>query len=302
MQVSETGVIAYVRDGQGYTWSESEGETLILEEASSTYLFVDISNDAQTVRFGDAVYVNGVLQTHLPINYGFSTLSPNGEFIGLNDSISVNPSSIKISDGTQTIVPDNTNRGWYELTDYSTDGGVKLITRSNRSNYAKRYPFFLVGANGEEQEIEFPYGFVADLSGDGKSVLGRSSACVEFESEFGCTAITNSTGTVEISATVVGGTNFFPTGLNYDASIAVGSFRNYADNDWEGRIWDSANGVRDIVDVLAENGIDISGWSQVQLNDISDSGYYILGEGVNPDGVRHPFLINATPECKTGLY
>ena len=100
----------------------------------------------------------------------------------------------------------------------------------------------------------------------------------------------NTTTTIDIP------TQYLTPGLaatNYDGSVIVGL----------DKVWDSFNGVRDIVDVMALQGIDISEWSGIHLEDISSDGSYIVGFGTNPEGQHHTgFMITALPECTTGLF
>ena len=49
-------------------------------------------------------------------------------------------------------------------------------------------------------------------------------------------------------------------------------------------IWDDANGMRALDELLNELGVDLTGWTLQEAQAISDDGLTIVGHGVNPSG------------------
>jgi probable HAF family extracellular repeat protein len=80
--------------------------------------------------------------------------------------------------------------------------------------------------------------------------------------------------------------------VSADGSVAVGSV---------GLIWDAVNGMRDLTIVLADEGIDITGWSITSISDVSADGRTMTGYGFNPSGdvegwIAHlPDAVTAAP-------
>jgi len=70
-----------------------------------------------------------------------------------------------------------------------------------------------------------------------------------------------------------------------DGSIVVGFGSTSTRWEIEAFIWDSANGMRDLKDVLEKNyGLDLTGWTLSWASGISADGLTIVGRGINPDG------------------
>lgn len=299
MKVSDNGVVVFAKntgngsEKQGFQWSKQSGVSAIGSGFTSMYYntpnYVSISNDGGVTTFGSSVYVNGelLLTTNTGANDHLTALSPSGDKVAIKDSY-VGPVALNLADQSEANLGDalpNTN---YVVADFSNDGDSALLAHTS-TNFYSPSPFYISNADGSLTEVDYSYGSIADLSGNGSTVIGRSLWCEEL---YSCTLISNAAGTFEIAD---GGN--FPEALNYDGTVAVLSFRDYSNNNWKGMVWDSENGLRNIVDLLAAQNIDISAWDQVRMYDISDNGFYMVGAGVNPQGERRPFLIDATPQC-----
>jgi hypothetical protein len=304
MEVSDNGVVAFAKytdpnqtyglgPMQGLTWSKADGVKLIADNFATYYgagpQYLSIDNDGDTVSYGNQVYRNGelVLTTNTGSDKYLTTLSPNGDIVGIK-SYYDGPSSQNIDDQSVTPVGAGLPNDNYRVADYSNDSSSILLS-SNVTNFPSPEPFFIRNADGSMYEIPHPFGSIADLSGDGSTVIGRSFHC---EETYSCTLISTPAATFEI-----GDGTYFPEGVNRDGTLAVLSYRDYDNNDWAPYIWDSINGLRSLVDLLGLQGIDISGWEQVRLFDISDNGHFIVGAGRDPEGNNKVFLIDATPQC-----
>jgi len=76
-------------------------------------------------------------------------------------------------------------------------------------------------------------------------------------------------------------------GAAYDVtpsgSVIVGTSKSEFGD--EAFVWDAANGMRSLRDVLINDvGLDLSGWWLSYARGISDDGQSIVGWGINPNG------------------
>lgn len=306
MEVSDNGEVVFAKyknpdqtyglgELLGLKWSQSQGVSLISDSfyigMNSAPQYVSIDNDGDTTVFGHEVYRNGelVLTTNVGADKHLTSLSPDGQNVGIR-SYYDGPSAQNIDSQEITPLGSGLPNENYIVADYSNNSESVLLSPM-AVNFHAPEPFYIKQPNNSYYEVPHQFGSIADLSGNGSTVIGRSFICDSGQQH--CTLISNPGGTFEISDA-----NYFPEGLNYDGSIAVLSFRDYANSGWQGYIWDEVNGLRNIVDILATNGIDISDWTQVRMYNISDNGHYIVGEGKNPSGIYKIFMIDATPQCK----
>jgi len=86
----------------------------------------------------------------------------------------------------------------------------------------------------------------------------------------------------------------FGSGFAYDVSSdgsrIVGSVQAY-ESDPTAFLWDPTNGMRILQDVLmADYGLDLSGWSLTYASGISDDGTTVVGWGTNPSGSEEAWI------------
>ncbi len=117
------------------------------------------------------------------------------------------------------------------------------------------------------------------LSADGSVIVGEGN------SDFGQEAFlwTESGGMMGLGD--LSGGSFFSQafGVSGNGSIVVGM--SATDLGLEAFIWDSVNGMRLLQDVLvADSGLDLTGWLLTSARGISIDGLTISGNGINPDG------------------
>lgn len=299
MQVSDNGDVAFTADSNAYIWSAQGGSTLI--QANSSGVYSNISNDGRTVWFGSSIFKDENLTFQAPSGHWIGTLSAGGNLVSLVYGNTV-PKILNLDTGsTETLDQEMFYR--YVVTDFSNDGKVKLLSGArwpaSSPNFYDPKPFYLLDESNNVHEISTRFGDITDLSGDGTTVIGRATFTCD-SGATSCNIIYKQSGSFEINSVITGNATVFYNALNNDGTIAVGSYRDYGNNNWAGRIWDAENGERDIADVLAQNGIDISAWDQVRLSNISDNGHYIVGHGVNPQGQRRGFIIGSVPQCSPG--
>lgn len=77
-----------------------------------------------------------------------------------------------------------------------------------------------------------------------------------------------------------------------DGSVIVGSGSTETSGfEGEAFIWDAAQGIRALKDVLAAQGVDLTGWRLFSAQDISFDGQKIVGYGRNPQGRIEGWLV-----------
>lgn len=80
-----------------------------------------------------------------------------------------------------------------------------------------------------------------------------------------------------------GGTPYLALSASSDGGVIVGS--GQVPTGEAARVWDSANGLRNLQDVLTTYyGLDLTGWTLNRAYAVSGDGTTIVGEGRNPDG------------------
>jgi len=115
-------------------------------------------------------------------------------------------------------------------------------------------------------------------SADGSVVVGSGSSASGDEAfrweDTGTCALDNSGPDPCMVSLGVLGTAY---GVSADGSVVVGRSA-------EAFIWDSTNGMRELDQVLAGLGADLSGWTLESAQGVAGDGLTIVGFGVNPDG------------------
>lgn len=85
-----------------------------------------------------------------------------------------------------------------------------------------------------------------------------------------------------------------------DGAWVVGQSYDLIGNPSRAFIWNDNLGMQDLQQVLVRSGIDLSGWSLLAARGISADGSMIVGDGINPAGMREAWLatvdLTAIPE------
>lgn len=84
--------------------------------------------------------------------------------------------------------------------------------------------------------------------------------------------------------------------VSADGSVIVG----YADAgaSFGAAYWD-AQGGHFLKDVLVGAGIDLTGWQLTDITGVSDDGFTMVGNGINPSGRQEGWIVNIIPEPAT---
>lgn len=91
-------------------------------------------------------------------------------------------------------------------------------------------------------------------------------------------------------------------GVSADGAVVVGMGSSPVGSaaPFEAFIWDSTNGMQELDQLLAELGLDLTGWELESATAISADGLTIVGNGLNPDGDREAWIATI-PEPSTAL-
>jgi len=138
-----------------------------------------------------------------------------------------------------------------------------------------------------------PRGVAVWVSNDGEVIIGSATDII-FNPLNRTTQVsrgfrwTRETGLVKLD---FGGS---PRDASSDGTIIVGGFKSAF-------IWDPVNGAQDLKDVLVTDfGLDLAGWTLTGATGISDDGFTIVGNGINPDGFNEAWIV-VIPEPGSAL-
>ncbi len=110
---------------------------------------------------------------------------------------------------------------------------------------------------------------------------------------------TSGGGMVGLSDLPGGDFNSQAQGVSSGGSTVVGWGTSASGS--EAFIWDGTNGMRNLRTVLTNLGLDLTGWTLLSAQDISDDGNVIVGYGTNPSGIREAWIVDLVPEPSTPL-
>jgi hypothetical protein len=132
-------------------------------------------------------------------------------------------------------------------------------------------------------------GSAAGLSPDGSIIVGGSEGPEHVEA-----VVWTSEGPTALPTPV--GFRSWANAVSARGTIVVGGF--YSDSaDSEAAIWGGSSLGRNLRELLAEVGLDLSGWTLEEATDVSDDGRTIVGYGQNPEGLTEAWLARLPPAC-----
>ena len=144
---------------------------------------------------------------------------------------------------------------------------------------------------GGFQNLGVPHGYeyfsLAASSRNGMAAVGKSGGVdLPFEEGF---RWTSDGGWEVLGSLSPGDSSTYPTAINFDGSVVVGSST-------EAFIWTEFGGMLALDDYLTSIGVDLSGWSNLgAANAISPDGSAIAGMGTF-NGETRSFLVTGVPE------
>jgi probable HAF family extracellular repeat protein len=93
-----------------------------------------------------------------------------------------------------------------------------------------------------------------------------------------------------------------PLDASADAGVVVGFFELEGEDTQRAYIWRSGDAeARLLVDVLADAGLDLTGWILEAATAVSADGHTIVGYGINPDGVRQAWVATVPEPASAAL-
>jgi PEP-CTERM motif-containing protein len=120
--------------------------------------------------------------------------------------------------------------------------------------------------------------FIYRLSADGNVILGRDDAYSN------TTRWSQSDGLIPLG--------FYALDLSANGQTIIGSTS----------IWDPVNGKRDLFEMLQnDHALNLSGWTSLSAQGISDDGLTIVGNGVNPQGLNEAWIAQIPEPGTLGL-
>ena len=139
--------------------------------------------------------------------------------------------------------------------------------------------------------------FATDVSADGAVVVGSSTGDsplpVPRNQAFRWTQVTGMIGLGDLP-----GGDFFSVAqaVSADGAVIVGdSATDGGRTTFEAFVWDEANGMQNLRDLLIAQGDDLTGWELASATDVSADGRTIVGWGFDPDGQTAGWLARLGP-------
>lgn len=130
-------------------------------------------------------------------------------------------------------------------------------------------------------------GSAEDISGDGAIIVGQCSTA-----DVPRATLWNAVGTpIDLGLLPGGGSYSVATATNFDGSVVVG-YAADAYGDSRAFVWEASTGMRDLRDLLINQGLEpkLRGWRLENVNSISSNGKVVAGTGFNPTGRREAFI------------
>jgi len=316
-RVSANGsvVVGFSKSGtktQAFRWTRSSGLTLLGDfpggaENSQTY---GLSSD------GSVLVGTGCAQTkylafswtessgmvELPgwganapfIAYGASA---NGQVVvgvAFSDALSQGLEAFRQVNGTTVGLGGLAGSASSLATDVSADGSVVVGRNKSGSNYMWE-AFIWTEANGMTGLGSLPGELESNataVSADGTTVVGSTAMYAVNSKGFYWTAADGMLPLLSTDPNIADGA---ANDVSGDGSIIVGQIRLPNKSPSGAFIWTKEVGMRNLVDVLAEQGVNLSGWTLNEALGVSDDGLTIVGGGTNPFGAQEAWIAEISP-------
>lgn len=179
-------------------------------------------------------------------------------------------------------------------TDVSADGSV--VVGRNKSGADYRWEAFIwTEANGMTGLGSLPGEFESNataVSSDGTTVVGSTAMYSINSKGFYWTAADGMLPLESADPDIIDGS---ANDVSGDGSIIVGKIRSATKGPIGAFIWTKEAGMRNLVDVLAEQGVNLSGWTLIEALGVSDDGLTIVGGGTNPFGAQEAWIAEISP-------
>ena len=191
---------------------------------------------------------------------------------------------------------------WSEARGVSADGTVVVGTGSSEQGFEA---FYWTKSKGMVGLGDLPGGKFSSeaygVSADGLVVVGLASSASGAEAF----RWTKSGGMKGLGDLPEGRFCSWAHDVSADGSVVVGWSVSGKDKDGliaEAFIWDAHHGMRNLKDVLVNDfGLDLAGWTLEKAIAISDDGFTIVGEGINPGDGIEGWIANISCESENAM-
>ncbi|SFC08853.1 autotransporter domain-containing protein [Pragia fontium] len=149
-----------------------------------------------------------------------------------------------------------------------------------------------------------PKSLVSGMSADGSVITGISTTAnsindSSYQQAFRWTAETGLVGLGYLGIGTIEPASI-TRGISADGSTIIGASTT-ADDGMALFVWRNETGMFNLLDALADDGIDLSDWQMADISGVSGNGEVISGTGSNPEGMMEGWLIRlpkpeVTPE------
>jgi uncharacterized membrane protein len=199
------------------------------------------------------------------------SISDDGSVIAGSSVDGITDRAIRWDLGTMSNL--GTGTGWSYAFGVSGDGVTTVGRQENEG--AKRWDDLVMS------DLASPpgdFGTVAwGISASGNVIVGRS------RQSSGDVAVLWDQGVPALLGVLPGDLTSIAQDASGDGQVVVGDSRD-SEGFRQAFIWDQGNGMRALLDVLIDQGENMTGWTLREAKSISDDGTVIVGMGVNPDG------------------
>ena len=198
--------------------------------------------------------------------------TPDGGMVGLGDPLLDSTATGVSADGSVVVGAvevDEVGETPCDCLASGTCGAMHDAFRWTMGEGITTLGFPLLGCNGPA---------AGDVSSDGQVLLVGS-----WEEPLGDAFWAAGTGLVLLPDLPGGPNRTRAKALSGDGSVIVGN--SWSASGAEAFVWDGVDGMRSLRALLVEQyGLDLTGWTLMSANGVSDDGQTIIGTGVNPDG------------------
>jgi hypothetical protein len=294
---------SFFNSTNAYKWNKNTGYELL--GSGSTWAKGAISHDGQYALLGRPSFAGGTYKYHTPEGVlevgGVNVAGQAIRFMSANGKVLA---AAELAEGYVNLwvngvmqgrlnYPANTN-----MMNISESGDRILLSKGyTDSNGQRNIRASFLGRDGVITDIPVDFRGLPSMSDDGHSV---TSWIDHAECASGMSVIYNETtgGLTEIGCKE---DTMTPWQISPDGSIVTGYRGGNSNYPEDAYIWDQANGVRDLKEILLQNGYNVYGWTNLIVTDISADGSKLVGTGLNEAGEKRGFIMEVVQECKTGF-
>lgn len=181
--------------------------------------------------------------------------------------------------------------GFYGSASDASADGLVIVGSSNSSSSDGLEGFRWTAGEGMIGLGDLPGGMVESaasaIASDGSAIVGHSRSYIGSIEAFRWTSTGGMVGLGDLPG---GRQDSMALDVSADGSKVVGF--GYAEAGSEAFLWDATSGMRSIPAILANVGVDVTGWQIQEATGISGDGRVIVGNGINPQGFAEGWRVD----------